>query len=136
MPTTSEPLVASSPYRDFGYRVLAYLLDSVILAGLLWITDLVLPIRLQPMGFIAVPLYYVFFDSSPLQGTPGKWLVGLKITTLSGTRLYPKQAFLRYLAKLVTFFTLGIGFLLLLRSDKRQALHDRLTKTLVVSSDK
>ena len=45
------------------------------------------------------PLYYILFESSALQGTPGKLLVGLKVTNMQSERLSITRAFLRLIAR-------------------------------------
>jgi uncharacterized RDD family membrane protein YckC len=76
-------------------------------------------------------LYYTMSESSEWQGTPGKVAVGLVVTDLDGNRISFKQANKRYWAKIASDF-LYLGYVSILLTEKRQALHGYLAKTLVV----
>ena len=98
--------------------------------------------------------YHVLFESSRWQATIGKRLLGLRITDLNGDRLSFYQAQWRQLAKIfsgvifVMFYSsndvigqlakifsgviFGIGFLMVAFTKKKQGLHDKLVRTLVV----
>jgi uncharacterized RDD family membrane protein YckC len=65
--------------------------------------------------------------------TIGKWATGLRIERLSGEPLGFGHATLRHtLGYLVSFLTLGIGFLLAAFDAEGRALHDRIAGTVVV----
>lgn len=77
-------------------------------------------------------LYWVLLESSSLQATLGKKLLGMVVTDEIGHRLSPRQALVRYLGRLFCELTLGVGYLLLLFDERRQGLHDRLARTFVL----
>jgi uncharacterized RDD family membrane protein YckC len=65
--------------------------------------------------------------------TVGKWATGLRIERQSGEPLGFGHAALRHtLGYLISFFTLGIGFLLAAFDVEGRALHDRIAGTVVV----
>jgi uncharacterized RDD family membrane protein YckC len=76
-------------------------------------------------------LYYASFESSRWQATPGKKLMGLTVTSLTGQRISFARASGRYFGKLLSQFLL-IGFFLAAFTAKKQALHDMLAGCLVV----
>ncbi len=77
--------------------------------------------------------YYKWSETGIGQGTLGKWSVGLVVTDMEGKPISKRTARNRYLARWLTFpITLGLGWLLVLFTPKKQALHDLLTNTLVV----
>lgn len=47
---------------------------------------------------IIVSLYYIPFEASQWQGTPGKRLVKIKVTNLGGQRISFKKSAVRFLA--------------------------------------
>jgi uncharacterized RDD family membrane protein YckC len=81
--------------------------------------------------FVAMP-YYVLTESSALQGTLGKRILGLKVTGLNGERIRLGRAFVRYWARMISAMPWQFGFVMAAFTSKKQALHDMLAKTLVV----
>jgi uncharacterized RDD family membrane protein YckC len=144
------------PYAGFWIRLCAYLIDGLILyipnqlilvSGFaaffaifgtnhsptyLRIVEDVLKI------ILALPLviYFAAMESSKLQATLGKLILGLKVTDLSGNRISFSRALGRELAKLVSAFILCIGFIVIAFTSRKQALHDFWARTLVVSARK
>jgi uncharacterized RDD family membrane protein YckC len=78
-------------------------------------------------------LYNTVLESSPKQATIGKFTLGLKVTDLRGRRISFWQANLRYFSKILSALPLFTGFLLVLSTRRRQALHDYIARTLVVT---
>ncbi len=154
--TSSVALYAAHPYGGFWIRVLAWLID-VILVGIV-----MMPIRVAMgvgmglgrfgstppdpgmllahmgalftfMGLNTVVnwLYDAAMTSSTKQGTVGKIAVGLKVTTLTGQRLSFAHATGRHFAKYVSAIILGIGYLMVAFTERKQGLHDIIAGTLV-----
>ncbi len=96
----------------------------------------------SPEGFLAlvlalltvafVWLYFALFESSSLQGTPGKLVVGLKVTTRGGRRVSFVRATLRHFGKILSVLPLFFGYLLIALTPKKQGLHDMIAGCLVV----
>jgi uncharacterized RDD family membrane protein YckC len=89
--------------------------------------------------FIAVGLYYVvaglyysLMESSAAQATLGKMALGIKVTDEHGARLEFPHALGRWFAAALSYLTLYIGFLAAAFTERKQALHDLVAKTLVV----
>jgi uncharacterized RDD family membrane protein YckC/Tfp pilus assembly major pilin PilA len=129
------------PYAGFWKRAVAYVIDYFIALFLVGVSLAVIagashgkPIPLAPLfAWLAIGLYYVFFESSPMQATPGKRAMDLKVTDLHGERIGIARAFGRMLGHILSFMTFGVGFAMAVFTDRRQALHDKLAGTLVVS---
>ena len=83
---------------------------------------------------IGVWLYYAFLESSAWQGTLGKKVLGLRVTDLDGNRISFGRASGRFFAKLVSNFTMMIGYIMAGFTEKKQALHDMIAGCLVVKS--
>jgi uncharacterized RDD family membrane protein YckC len=77
-------------------------------------------------------LYYALMQSSSKQATLGQLVLGIRVTDLSGRRISFGRATGRYFATILTGLTLGIGYLIMLITDKKQTLHDLIASTLVV----
>jgi uncharacterized RDD family membrane protein YckC len=68
------------------------------------------------------------------QATLGKRAMGLRVLGEDGGRISYGRATGRYFAKLINYFTLGIGFLMVIWDPRKQGLHDRICNTLVVKA--
>ena len=79
-------------------------------------------------------LYSAVMESSSKQATLGKLAVGIKVTDLYGERLSFARATGRYFAEIITSFTFFIGYLMAGFTRNKQALHDFIAGTLVVSN--
>jgi hypothetical protein len=73
-------------------------------------------------------------ESSERQATIGKQLLGIQVTDANGVRLTFVRSLLRNIAKIISSLPLGLGFLLAAFTARKQALHDLITKCLVVRS--
>ena len=76
--------------------------------------------------------YYSLFEASRLQATPGKLACRLRVTNEAGQRIGLGRAVGRNLAKFVSAFILGIGFLMVAWTRRKQGLHDLIASTLVL----
>ena len=81
--------------------------------------------------FAYPPLYRVAFWTVAGQ-TPGMALLGLRLLRTDGRPIDFATAIRRWAARLGSILALGLGFLPILFSSRRQALHDRLAGTVVV----
>lgn len=77
-------------------------------------------------------LYFTFMESSKVQATVGKLALGIKVTDMNGAKLDFGKAFVRNICKVISDFTLLIGYIMAGFTEKRQALHDVIAGTLVV----
>lgn len=91
-------------------------------------TDLISLISYVAIGW----LYPTLLESSKLQATVGKLAVGIHVVDANGERLTMAKAFLRNLAKIVSYMTVMIGFFMAGWTQKKQALHDMIVNTCVI----
>ena len=63
---------------------------------------------------------------------PGRSLMGLRISRVTGQPLTIRHAMLRYLAYLLSAIPLGLGCLWVLMNDRLQGWHDKLAGTYVI----
>ena len=94
-----------------------------IIVGSIWLALLIV------IGHL---LYFTFFESSRLQATPGKMLLGIIVTDLQGQRVTFMRALGRNLGKIISHAILNIGFIMAGFTARKQALHDILADCLVV----
>lgn len=86
----------------------------------------------QASGVVVGWLYYALMESSSWQGTLGKKALGIVVTDYAGQRLGFGQATGRHFGKIVSSLILGIGFLMVAFTARKQGLHDMIAGTLVV----
>ena len=85
-----------------------------------------------PAAALALPLLYRLLFWTVAGRTPGMAMLGLRLLRADGGKVGLVTAAKRLLAYGVTMMTLGIGFLMMLVTRRRQALHDLLARTVVV----
>jgi uncharacterized RDD family membrane protein YckC len=144
-------------YGGFWIRFVAYLIDQIIMSVasfiISFVVALVLGIALRAggtaadsvivttqiigglIGFVLGWLYYAIMESSARQATFGKQAMGLIVTDQDGYRISFGRATGRYFAKILSGLILGIGFLMIGFSARKQGLHDQIADTLVVKAD-
>ena len=77
-------------------------------------------------------LYSAWRISGPRQATLGLRWLGLKVTREDGQRLSFAHASARHWAKALSYMLCFLGCLMVLFTKRRQALHDKVCKTLVL----
>jgi len=116
-------------YASLSRRLMAFILDSLILFMPFMIAHVAMPV----LGGLVVWFFYApILESSPLGATIGKHLMGIQVKDLAGQPVTFRAAFVRNLLKIASTMLLLIGFVFALFSDKKQALHDLVADTIVV----
>ncbi|MBW2242870.1 MAG: RDD family protein [Deltaproteobacteria bacterium] len=127
-------------------RIGAWLIDAILLNAIatLGVTHVVDNNWVEPFSIEAMPLpvagalsvfawlYAAGLESSGLQGTLGKRLVGIAVTDRLGERIGFLRATARFFAKLLSALPLGLGFLPIAFNRRRRGLHDWMSGCLVV----
>ncbi len=82
---------------------------------------------------LALVLFYApLMEGSRLHATVGKLALAIRVQRKNGREVTFGRAFARNLAEVLCLATLSGGYLIALFTTRRQALHDLLTKTVVV----
>jgi uncharacterized RDD family membrane protein YckC len=84
------------------------------------------------LAILATSFYFASLESSPRRATLGKMAVALYVSDIEGRRLTLGRAMGRTLAKYLSILTVGIGFVMCGFTEKKQALHDKITSCLVL----
>ncbi len=137
-------------YAGFILRFCAFVIDTIILCAGLFVIQVFFSIptssgtlthlpTMTPIMFgynivavVLVWLYYSLFESGKWQATPGKRLVKIKVTDYSGNRISFARATGRYFSKYLSTIIFCIGYLMIIFTKKKQALHDMIAKTYVI----
>lgn len=151
------------PYAGFWRRVVALLLDSLIvsipclilyavvmLCQALYLGGKADIMHKNPQALFAVMggmlvcqiaffilfwLYFAFLESGEKQATFGKRVMGIKVVGANGDRISFARATGRFFGKYVSGFILNFGYCMAGFTKKRQALHDLMAETYVVQAD-
>lgn len=81
-------------------------------------------------------IYSAVCEASRLQATPGKFYLGLAVTTVNGERMTFPRALFRGAMKVVSAWPFLLGYLIMMGTWRQQALHDKLAGTIVVDSER
>lgn len=153
-PGFSPPGYAGGPLRFAGFwiRLGAYVIDAVLvqigayilgaLVGLVMSQGILVSdgeLQLSAVqiagggiGLLWILAYYIVFQASSWQATPGKRLLGLRIIRTDGQKIGPGLSLGRYLSYIVSGLILGIGFLMIGWAEQKKGLHDMMCGTRVV----
>ena len=129
----ADSIVLTIPFL-LVFGLLAYMSYRAALSGEAPGGMLILVYFLAYVGaIVGAWLYFAKFESGANQATPGKRLMGLKVTTASGERISFGRATGRFFGKIVTgIIPFGIGWMLAGWTGRKQALHDMMASTCVV----
>jgi uncharacterized RDD family membrane protein YckC len=128
-------------YAGFWRRFWARLLDTIMLIGgenlIFYVFRIGIPYDMDSLGyFLFINLIYwiifAVFHASPLQATPGKLALGIKVVDLNGERIRFGRALARGLAEYLSALLLLIGYIMAAFTARKQGLHDRMADTLVI----
>lgn len=75
--------------------------------------------------------YLTYFISRKGQATIGKKITGIYVGNLDGSRLSLAKSLFRALVSILTVVTFGLGFLLVIFTSEKTALHDLICQTRV-----
>jgi uncharacterized RDD family membrane protein YckC len=146
-------------YAGFWFRVLAFLIDSVILGTV----SSILQYAMFPATLMNTPvppgsnpfdtlgpalaragwaiLVSTFFSMTysawfigALGATPGLMALGLKVVRPDGSPIGYGRAVARYFAAMLSGMILGIGYLLVAFDSEKRALHDMICDTRVIQT--
>lgn len=149
MSKQDEYHVLQGRVAGFVTRLISYLLDLVVIAGLLALTgwlsvvadSVIAKLGLDPsvdlsaiyaamIPFI-IGTYFVVLWA--LTGrTIGKWLMGLKVVGADGYPPTIGRSLVRLIGYGLSALALWVGYVWVIIDDERQAWHDHLAKTWVV----
>jgi uncharacterized RDD family membrane protein YckC len=134
----------------FWLRVAAYFIDYIFVAVPLvciflfvFGTEGLNPdnpsmVRIMPMVkislFVPFWLYYAIQESSARQATFGKRILGLRVVDNDGQRISFSRASARFFGKVLSGLICSIGYIMAGFTAQKQALHDIIAGTFVVTT--
>ena len=150
--------ISDMEFAGFWRRVAAFLVDSLVLilitiiaffSGFMFISMIVgfigtrgeIVQTIAPeiisniLGFFVIIFWWLYFamlETSKIQGTLGKKLIGIRVTDLKGNTISFGKASGRFFAKFLSIGIAYIGFLMAGWTSRKQALHDMVSGCLVL----
>ncbi len=135
--TVHSEVLPSIRYGGFWIRVVAYIVDYIILTILVAIAGGVLlsPTETeeawQILTLFIVWAYYTILESTNMQATFGKRLLGLKVVDYEYQKISFGKANGRLFSKIISGILL-LGFIHIAFSPKKQGWHDEIAKCYVI----
>ena len=126
----------SGPRAGFGRRLVAYLIDGILLG----IVTGAVEVANRPIGGIvglALSIgYWGYLEGSPSGQTIGKRAMGIRVIDFrTGGSIGFGRAVLRYFAKILSAIPCLLGFFWMLWDGERQTWHDKIASDVVVPTD-
>jgi uncharacterized RDD family membrane protein YckC len=139
-----DSMTQNALLRRLGAACIDSMILSLCLGLLITLISLGTGVSLDALRFnmfihlgvqLALWLYFALLESSSWQSTFGKKVLNLQVTDYDDNRISFGMATLRHVARLLLLpGTLFIGFLMIAFTERKQGLHDLVSKCLVVHS--
>jgi uncharacterized RDD family membrane protein YckC len=146
---TEPPPTVDTPYAGIVTRAVAFVLDLLILNGILFVGALVVGLIIEAFGkftvhvdlagaalasvvwALAFAVYFTVWWTLTGQ-TPGMRALGIKVVPTEGGRLGLRRGLVRVAGMAIAAIPLFAGYLLILVQNRRQGLQDLIARTLVL----
>jgi predicted Zn finger-like uncharacterized protein len=145
---TASPINEQS-YAGFWVRVLAYLIDWVLLVTVQTALSLLINLIIGMLGIVTegdpaistiiwlfgavLSISYAVFFTGYCGQTPGKMALRIKVIRTDGSPINYGRAALREVpGKFISSILLGIGYLMVAFDNRKQGLHDKIADTYVI----
>ena len=135
----STALIAA-PKAGFWIRVLAFIIDSVILGVINFVVAAILSSSSTGRYGIQTLLGIIYFSyfwsaSSIWPGqTVGDKLLNLRVVKTDGSDISIVQAFIRYIGLVISFLVIFIGVIWVAFDPNKQGWHDKIAGTYVIKT--
>jgi uncharacterized RDD family membrane protein YckC len=127
-----EQIGAGAQTAGFGERLVAYLIDVVIIVfvDVLLLVLLGAPLANIVSFFVGLAYFIGFWSSGG--ATPGKMVMGLQVVRQDGNPVDVSTGALRYVGYIVSGLAIGLGFLWIIWDPNKEGWHDKIAKTRVI----
>jgi uncharacterized RDD family membrane protein YckC len=128
------PIAATTEKAGFLVRVVAYIIDFIILGVVQGILQVIL--GQSAAGGISTLIsiaYFVYFWTST-GATPGDQVMGLRVVSTDGSPISYGKAFIRWIGYIISIIPIGLGFLWVIWDANKQGWHDKIAGTYVVKT--
>ncbi|MFW5708884.1 MAG: RDD family protein [Chloroflexota bacterium] len=144
--------ISTQQYAGFVSRAIALVVDLIVISGVILFGSAVIDLLNEFFRFsshffdhladftklalqIGFPIAYFILFNYMFGQTPGKMLMGLRITTANGSTLSFRRAVIRFFLMVLIAGLVMIGYAWVLIDRRRRGWHDILARTTVVYTD-
>jgi uncharacterized RDD family membrane protein YckC len=136
-PPSSRVTPEEAPKGGFGIRVLAYIIDYLVLSVVAVVLAVLFYASARPLYYLLGEAfnisYFVYLWSGPRGQTLGMRVFHLKVTKTDGSQLTATGAFLRYVGMIIAALPFFLGLLWVAFDANKQGWHDKIAGTYVVT---
>jgi uncharacterized RDD family membrane protein YckC len=126
----------SGPRASFGRRLVAWIIDSVIVGIAIVVLAELLDTTGNVLGIALGLAYYTYFEGGATGQTLGKRAMGIRVYDFRvGGPIGYGRGLLRYVGKIISSIPFLLGFLWMLWDREKQTWHDKIATTVVVPVD-
>jgi uncharacterized RDD family membrane protein YckC len=133
-PTAWQAAGPSGPRASFGRRLVASILDTLILLVGVFIAAAVFNEDVGGIVYLVLAAAYkTVFEGSARGQTPGKMALGIRVIDFNtGGPIGYGRAFIRWLSSILSAIPCYLGYLWMLWDREKQTWHDKLAGSVVV----
>ena len=129
--------VSTTAKAGFWIRVVAFIIDGIILAILTSILNSILfagdPVRGNGLNTLVGLVYSMYFWSSYGHGqTVGNRVMKIRVVKTNGSELSLTDTFIRYVGLVLSFLCIFIGVIWVAFDANKQGWHDKIANTVVL----
>jgi uncharacterized RDD family membrane protein YckC len=142
----NDDVEANDDYAPAIIRLMAFIIDVAILYFIMYLLNMgfnylnkyfILPEEITQNSttfrniiFVSlVFIYFVFSESSWMEATLGKRMLGIKVTKINGDRMKLATSIYRFICLPLEIVTLG--FAIIITDKRKQTLKDKIAETIV-----
>ena len=148
-PSTNNFTEKINRYASFWHRFAAAFVDGIITSIMGGIAGFILGFIIGAstggaegaelagniVGIIIGWLYGALLESSHKQATWGKQMMKIRVSDLNGNRISFGRATGRHFGKFISTLILLIGYFMMLWTERKQTLHDKMAGCLVTQQN-
>lgn len=145
----ANPAPQTQPKAGFWIRVVASLLDSLLLGVVQFVLSLLIGLAISMLGIatagdpsinmvlwlfgVSLGIGYAVFFIGYCGQTPGKMALRIKVIRTNGNPMtYGRAALREVLGKFISVILLCIGYIMVAFDTQKQGLHDKIADTYVI----
>jgi len=132
-PPAYQPSGPSGPRASFGRRLVALIIDGVLVGALTGVLYAALKGPGYGLGLLIWLLYFSYFEGSSSGQTIGKRVLGIRVIDFSaGGPIGFGRGIVRTLGRILSSIICELGYLWMLWDKEKQCWQDKIANTVVV----
>lgn len=130
-------VMATAILLSYGIQMLIFQVMRALgsITFIFYLTKWTGMLRILTVVVSPIWLYYALMESSKVQGTVGKKVLGIVVVNEEMKQPSFGQVSVRFWSRIVTVLTLGVGYIMAAFTNNKQTIHDRISHTHVVDKN-